>query len=396
MRALVLGALLVQTLNAQITDDFSDATTPSDIAATPAPLLTDINDPNDPSESDLPFLADTGIDITIDAVAASITDDASSSQITPGPLDYTSELDDYTSSLPTGTADLIVSTTAFDDLDAVPTVTDNDGSAFATPDPDSGISFNGTDWTFPPDMMASADSVQDDVNSVAMSISSDNSVFDPAATGRVDDDGGFAVAGVSDGAGGVVGTSSTAVEFEFPYTTDYADAAAETASEVVHDGEGNAVVPDSSDSDGASATPDAAFVGIAASETPSEDLDGATPTSLPGDDDNTNNGEDESNSAFTTFTAHTDITESATPVAINFNPPLITSGPADTSPSTDNYNEATTFAVYDSQDYNSSPDDTECPWWCLGGVNNNGGGYTGANPSNTASPSSSGSDRMDY
>lgn len=381
MRALVLGALLVQTLNAQVTDGFSDTATESDVAATPAPLLTD---PNEHSDS----LVDTGIDATIDAGAASLTDDVSGSQVTPGPLDYTSELVDYTSSLATDTADIIVSTIASEDLDAVPTPTD-DASAFTTPDPNGGISFNGTDWIFPPDTTASMDSGTDDMNGLAGSTLSDDAVLDPGATGRTEDDGGLAAAGVSDGAGDV-GATSTAVEFEFPYTTDYADVAAKTPPPVVYDGDGNAVVPDISDS--ATPTPDAAFAGLAASETPSEDLAGATSTSLPGDDPNINqnNNGDDRNNVSTTPTAGT---ESATPVAINVSPPLTTSGAADTS--SQDYTDATSTAVYDGQDYNSSPDDSECPWWCLGGVNNNGGGYSGVYPS-ASSSASSGGDGIDY
>ena len=377
MRALVLGALLVQTLNAQVTDDFT-------VAATPAPL-----------ESDISSLADTGVDGIIDGGAtdtdapASVTfDDALGSQTTaPDPLDYTSELGDYTSSLPLGTADVIVSTsTESDDTNVVPTSTD-DTFAFATPDLNGAISFDGTDWNFPADTAAATDSGPDFLNGFAVSTPSEDPAADPAATGRADDDSAdFAAdANVTGGGDGATMTSVKAADLEFPYTTDYADAATATSSEVVYDEDGNPIVPD-------------AFAGLAASETSSDgDFSAATPTSLPGDDDGSFVDEPSQLDAGTTMDA--DITASATPISGDLDAPLITSGAADTSfgVGAQDYNDGTNSASYDGQDYDTTTDDSECPWWCLGGVNNNGGGYTGSYPSDIASPSSgNGGDGTDY
>ncbi|EDU43918.1 hypothetical protein Alg130_01034 [Pyrenophora tritici-repentis] len=362
MRALVLGALLVQTLHAQqVSDDIIDASTTgaaiSDVTADAlAPLLTP--GPDEPSESDLSSLADGGVDATIDAgadAAASVTVDASGSEITPGPLDYTSELSDYMSTLPVGTADVIVSTSvASDDANAVPTpdvfdplgtTPTDDGSAFATPDPNGAIVFNGTDWTFPPESAsidsASTDSGPDFLNGFAVSTPSEDPAVDAAATGLADD-------------------SDFTAELEFPYTTDYADAAAPTSSGLLLDADGIPIVSDI-------ATADA---GLAASETSSDDFSGATSTSLPGDDDSG---------------LFNQPPQPGTATSQGFNAPLITPVVADAS------------SGVGAQDYDTTSDDSECPWWCLGGVNNNGGGYTGSYPSDVASPSSgSGGDGTEY
>ncbi|CAE7185991.1 hypothetical protein P3342_008466 [Pyrenophora teres f. teres] len=363
MRALVLGALLVQTLHAQqVSDDFTDAGT------TGAAI------------SDITADVDTTIDADVDA-AASVTVDASGSETTPDPFDYTSELGDYTSTLPVGTADVIVSTsTASDDADAVPTpdifdslgaTPTDDASAFATPDPNGAIVFDGTDWTFPPESV-STDSEPDFLNGFAVSTPSEDPAADPAATGRVDEDSDFAAAATDGGEGGDDATAT--VELEFPYTTDYADAAAPTSLEVVLDADGIPVVSDT-------ATADA---GLAASETFTDDFSDATSTSLPIDDDSG-------------LFNQPPLPDTAT--SQDSNAPLITPSVADASSGAgaQDYNNGTSSAIYDGQDYDTTPDDSECPWWCLGGVNNNGSGYTGSYPSDIASPSSgSGGDGTDY
>jgi len=368
MRALVLGALLVQTLNAQVTDDPT-------FAATPAPL-----------ESDISSLSDTGVDGIVDGGAA---DTSAAASVTVDDASYTSELGDYTSSLPLGTADVTVSmSTASDDTNAVPTSTD-DAFAFATPDPNGAISFDGTDWNFPAGTTASTDSGPDFLNGFAVSTPSEDLAADPEATGRADDDGAdFAAdANVMDGGDGATTTSAEAADLEFPYTTDYADAAAATSSEVVYDEDGNPIVPD-------------AFAGLAASETSSDGgLSAAPSTSLPGDDDGLFVDEPSQLDAGTT--TDTDMTASATPISGDLDAPLITSGAADPSfgAGAQDYDDGTNSASYDGQDYDTTTGDSECPWWCLGGVNNNnnGGGYTGSYPSDIASPSSgSGGDGTDY
>ncbi|KAF1941064.1 hypothetical protein EJ02DRAFT_435100 [Clathrospora elynae] len=62
MKAFVFGALLVQTLDAQVTDDVAatpDVTPTNEFAVTPTPLLTP--GPNEPSETELSSEADAGI-----------------------------------------------------------------------------------------------------------------------------------------------------------------------------------------------------------------------------------------------------------------------------------------------------------------------------------------------
>jgi hypothetical protein len=141
MKAFVIGALLLQTLHAQVSDDF--AATPDVISdefasAMLAPLI--IPGPDAPSEAELSSEAafGAGADATPDA-APSPTADGFDSETTPFA---------DTDPLPIGTVAVIINQTSSEDPNAFQArpVSAGFGSG-ATPD--AGVSFNGTGWNWP-------------------------------------------------------------------------------------------------------------------------------------------------------------------------------------------------------------------------------------------------------
>jgi hypothetical protein len=163
MKAFVIGALLVQTLHAQVSDDFAatpDVTT-DEFAATLAPLI--IPGPDVLSEAELSSEAafGTGADAIPDA-AFSPTADAFDSETTPFA---------DTDSLPIGTADVIIDQTSSEDPDAsqATPVSAEFGSG-ATPD--AGVSFNGTGWTWPQAQVNASSEDPDYLNGFAVSTQS--------------------------------------------------------------------------------------------------------------------------------------------------------------------------------------------------------------------------------
>jgi hypothetical protein len=390
MKAFVIGALLVQTLHAEVSDDFAatpDVTT-DEFAATLAPLI--IPGPDAPSEAEISSEAafGAGADATPDA-APSPTADAFDSETTPFA---------DAESLPIGTADVIIDQTSSEDPDAFQaTPVSAEFGSGATPD--AGVSFNGTGWTWPQAQVNASSEDPDYLNGFAVSTQSS----DPSPTQDAD-----AV------------TSPFGIGFEDPYTsapyanyttpTSYGNYSAPTAPPTLYDKFGNPIAPTPETTAsptlydefgnpvvpifGAGASADGGFGGLAASDVysdPAYDIPASTISdfdSAPLPTDFPPQPLADSTATFPSFN-FTGIGASPT---FNYNglgaPPTVvapqvpgstgaSSGVgAQADPADPDYGAGNrpggSYSIgdngdYDGQDYDYGNDDTNdaCPWWCL-------------------------------
>ncbi|CAO2647386.1 Nn.00g083080.m01.CDS01 [Neocucurbitaria sp. VM-36] len=175
MKAFVFGALLFQTLNAQVSDDTS--ATPdvpgTDIfdAATPAPLITP--GPDAPSEAELlSSEADAGVGVGVDAAATAQVDATASVDAVASAATVVADgLDDLASvissvvspeaSLPVGTADVIVDVSTLDtSSEAEPTPTLDDFT-FPSAEVSAGAGLDAADATATDDFVVGSEPTPD-------------------------------------------------------------------------------------------------------------------------------------------------------------------------------------------------------------------------------------------